>query len=40
MKIDRYTLRVHGPMIVLVVFVLVLALAYWIPVLAQDISAL
>jgi hypothetical protein len=40
MKIDRYTLRVYGPLIVLVVFVLILVLAYGIPVLVQDISAL
>jgi hypothetical protein len=39
-KIDRYTLRVHGPMIVLVAFVLILVLAYGIPALVQDISAL
>jgi hypothetical protein len=40
MKIDRYTLRVYGPLIVLVVFVLILVLAYGIPALVQDISAL
>jgi hypothetical protein len=40
MKIDRHTLRAHGPLIVLVAFVLILVLAYGIPALVQDINAL